>query len=550
MVISLMALLAVFLGAKSNELFSEDKFYKTCYMMEEIKEAIIGRPGHYCNGVQQFTGYVSDMGNLPNLYCFDDDKKFVQVTHRAESGKIEATEGDGGDSLLANTLKQEHRPQPMALWSKGIGDLPEWKYHEDAQLWAGWRGPYIDPPLSGVLRDAWGNPFLFVIGEVVGLKSEGRTYRCKETYVSTRENLGAPGTPDGDKYWEVIDEEEEMNFRTWQDLGTAIVKDTDGNVLEGNDIPESLQTKQEKFYAAGCLTVISLGADKEPGGEGLDKDISIVIDPTEYMGEVAGNVGNRPELFANKVCLYYPNYTEEGGDIEELCIPESGEMENNSQLLEYEDPFNPGDLYTGVNFRFGTATAMMNVDRGWACDCSTDNRPAEDCYCAEYEHMSYHCYIMDEYVAPDYPMCCQLRFYNSQHLLSEDPCICTRLANPHECSLRDDFNSCADVCVEGWCKEEVNCEALDETFAKYGMTIDSIICEPDEQDVCARWTCDEEIDGCDCTRLYESTEYDDPNWVKTDIPIGIRSIKADSGFYYMFSVSPGGNWIGTVRGEK
>ena len=76
--ISLMAFLAVYLGAKTAEMATEDKFYKTCYMMEEIKEAIIGREGLYCNGVRQFTGYVSDMGNLPNLYYYLDEDRFMQ----------------------------------------------------------------------------------------------------------------------------------------------------------------------------------------------------------------------------------------------------------------------------------------------------------------------------------------------------------------------------------------------------------------------------------------------------------------------------------------
>lgn len=545
-VISLMALLAVFLGAKTYELFTEDKFYKTCYMMEEIKEAIIGKPGHYCNGVQQFTGYVSDMGNLPNLYYLDEDRLMQKVT-RIEFGKIEAI-GEGSDGF-AGVLKQGLRPQPIALWSKNTGDLTEWKYHEQAQLWAGWRGPYIDPPPSGVLRDAWGNAFLFVIGEVVGHKSEEdekhRTYRCKKTYASTREKLGRPGTSDGYEYWEVIDEDDEMNFRTWQDLGTAIVKDTDGNELEDYNIPESLQTKQEKFYGAGCLTVISLGADKEPGGKGLDKDISIVIDPTEYMGEVAGNVGNRQELFADKVCLYCPNYTEEGGDIEELCIPESGEMENNSQsLLAYEDPFNPGDLHTGINFRFGTATAMT-ANTKWSCNC-TDG--GEGCSCAKYERMNYHCYIKNEDLAPDYPLC--KLFYEEDWgcdtLLSDDPCIC--IAYGSDLGYPE---ICADECVKAQCKEKVSCEELDSTAAKdWGMELESVTCEEVEYyDVCVEWICDEEMPDCDCTAVSVLSEYDDPNWIKVNVPIGIRSVKADEGSCYMFPVCPGGNWIGTVRGE-
>ena len=565
-VISLMALLAVYLGAKTGEVVGEDKFYKTCYMMEEIKEAIIGKPGHYCNGVRQFTGYISDMGNLPNLYYYDKKDKLMQKVTRIESGRIEAIEGEGPDGL-AEALKQGLRPQPKALWSKGIGDLPEWKYHEEAQLWAGWRGPYIDPPPSGVLRDAWGNKFLFVIGEVVGHKSEedekGRTYRCKKTYVSRCKQLGKPGTPDGNKYWEVIDEDEAMNFRTWLDLGTAIVKDTDGNELEDYDIPESLQTKQEKFYGAGCLTVISLGADNEPGGEGLDKDIQIVIDPTEYVGEVAGHVGNRQELFADKVCLYYPNYTEEGGDIEERCITESGKMQDNSQLLEYEDPFNkdqydnPTVVFTGINFRFGAAEAWQNVIE-YTCEGNCDLY-ASNCDCIEWEEdMNSPCVLWDcqsESWMKEVAGCCydfggMEACYPGLPLSSNDECILIYQPTQDFCNDPDfshgyTCSSTNEVCIHAMCLLDISDELYFECE-----------CAQHEERYCTEWECDHDIEdgasGCICSPNADLTSFlkdpDPKNTMKMNIPIGIRTVTADS-TYYTISVCPGGNWIGTVRGE-
>jgi len=411
--------------------------------------------------------------------------------------------------------------------------MPEWKYHEDAQLWAGWKGPYIEPPAGGALRDAWENNFLFVVGEVTG--HEGKTFRCKESYTSVAERPLGPGS----NKWEVINEDEAMNFRIWQDVGTE-------------DVPH--KTKEEKFYGASCLTIISLGKDGKPGGEGLDKDISIVIEPTEYMGEVAGNAGDRePDLLAEEVCLFYPNYTEDGGEgISELCILPL--MDNNSYLYKIELVNNvlvvTDRAFTGINFRFGTVPAMK-FEWKWSCSCAWGG---DGCYCAQYEHVSYHCYIKnedavikDEHGGGMYlPLCvCVYDNFKEQceHLLDQDPCFCQALGKH-----LDYPEECADCCVEAGCTREVACSGMD-----YWLEEPTITCEPCQDSICVKWICDEEIDGCDCDEEEILKEYDDPNWVKKNIPIGIRSIKAinktDAERYYMFSVCPGGNWIGTVRGE-
>ena len=499
--ISLMALIAVYLGAKTVEIAAEDKFYKTCYMMEEIKEAIIGRPGLYCNGVRQFTGYVSDMGNMPNLYYFDDDKKeFIQVTH-AESGEIEA-------AGLAEALLDRHRPQPPALWSKGFlveGGLPEWKYHEDAQLWAGWRGPYIDPPPSCALRDAWGNKFIFVVGEVVGY--EGKTYRCKTTFTSTKSNPVTPGSHP--VYWEVINDEEMMNFRVWKDM-----KDRAG--------------LEERFYN-DHLVIISLGADNKPGGEGLKKDISIVVAPEEYLGEVAGNAGYQGHPFATKITLFYPNFTEEGESVESIELS----IANDTEVSFIEDvPFDQG-----INFRFGAVQALKS-EKKWSCTgrttkpygCNDEAKNNLGCTCIEEGDgaacvKGFHCYSKSCYWRKLRDKC------GGNPLADDPPCACQKWGVPRY----------SDLCVDAIC-------SVDQCKVCRYCSCDCIGYEQ----VCHTWICKDEIGignrDCNCSEVNVSVEYDDPNWVQMNVPIGIRSIKADKN-YCMFSVCPGGNWIGTVRGE-
>jgi prepilin-type N-terminal cleavage/methylation domain-containing protein len=122
-VVSLMAFLAVYIGMQVEPTATEHEFYQTAYRMEEIKEAIIGRPNLYANGVRQFSGYVSDTGNLPDLFYTDDRGDAQQVT-RGTMGRTMALEGDAG---LAAALLRGYRPQPSALWAR-LGSLPEWRY--------------------------------------------------------------------------------------------------------------------------------------------------------------------------------------------------------------------------------------------------------------------------------------------------------------------------------------------------------------------------------------------------------------------------------------
>jgi hypothetical protein len=537
--------------------------------METIKEAVIGKRGQYCNGIEQFAGYLSDMGNLPDLYYYDDEQERLVKVTRAGTLGLEAVEGAGG---LTEALKQGYRPQPRTLWTKTEA-TPDWKYHEQSRMWAGWRGPYMELQGEGSLKDAWGNDFIFVIGEVVGHRNPneeiGSTFRCKQTYKaqldpedptdsSTPADQGRPGTVAGDDYWEVIWDGEEMNFRTWRDLGTASNADGSEHVFED----DRWQTKQEIFYGTGCLTVISLGADNAPGGEGLDQDIQIVIDPTEYTGEAAGHLGYRGQeetSLPREVCLYCPNFTAEGGMIEEHCL--KGLKDNSKRVLwessgtlyTAEDPYDSGDLYAGINFRFGAVPAYEVDLKGWSCTCDDGNG---DCTCVEWkeegECKTYRCqfpYAFD-------PRLCSTAYPLDQHAVCS---VCEQRAYDEDDDR--DWQGWEDNwgwilvyfgliplpsepwCVEAICSEEVKCDPG-------GMWWESITCECIEwEPICITWLCDEENPDCDCTQTWEKEVEEDPeNFEETAIPIGIRTLKAGA-VYYTVPISPGGNWVGTIRGK-
>jgi len=308
-------------------------------MMEEIKEAIIGKPGLYCNGIRQFTGYVSDMGVLPSLF----DR---------EGNKIEFIDENGNniidDNTLNDILQGKLIVQPKGLWTRDIdGDnLPEWQYYDNAKIWAGWRGPYIDPPPDGILKDAWGNPFVFIIGELV--THNGKTYRCVKSHDA---GLGRdidpnavaephePGTADGDQYWKELPVAINVPH-TWVRPGKD-VPDTYG-------YPHDLPYVTEPHYA-DALTVISYGKDGKPGGEGLNKDLVLTIYKQEWTGEVAGHVGYRGHPYVDVVTLHYPKE----GKIESASI----------EIVDNDHGY-------GINFRFGTACESDDPNCKIDCDYS------------------------------------------------------------------------------------------------------------------------------------------------------------------------------------
>ena len=292
-VLSLMASLALFLGYKINNLDKNDRFYKTCHRMEEIKEAVTGRPALYCNGIRQVTGYASDMGKLPGLYYVDEDVN-----------RVELHKGDDISQILENC---KYPPQPKALWTRDmnadrkneITDDALWKYHAGAGIWAGWKGPYFDYVSGETLKDAWGNPFVFMIGELV-TRGE-KTYRCINTHAAVWDAGN----------WEELSDRMQINAKVCN--------------FSNKDI----------FYD-DAMEIISYGKDGKPGGEKLDKDLVLTIYRQEWTGEVAGHVGYSGN-YVGEVTLYYPEYTE-------------GKNLVKSKNIKIRD--NDGGY--GVNFRFGT----------------------------------------------------------------------------------------------------------------------------------------------------------------------------------------------------
>ncbi|MEM7194798.1 MAG: prepilin-type N-terminal cleavage/methylation domain-containing protein [Pseudomonadota bacterium] len=114
----------------------QQRFDDTRRKIKTVKQAILGFPDRTINGAPQISGFVADVGRLPK--CLE------------ELLTIAPTVGcdpnfDGDNDILTNTPP----------------DAQTFAYDATSNLWAGWRGPYLDvvADLDGVrrFRDGWGN---------------------------------------------------------------------------------------------------------------------------------------------------------------------------------------------------------------------------------------------------------------------------------------------------------------------------------------------------------------------------------------------------------
>jgi hypothetical protein len=518
--LTLTVLVVVYLGTRLYDAAGgESAFDRTVHTMEEIREAILGRPG-YANGVRQFTGYVADMGNLPSLYTRTDGGA-VRVDYA--TADLESI----FDGTFATIV------QPVSLWTRDIDgdgrdDIPDnalWQYHADHSIWAGWKGPYIAPPAGGVLRDGWGKPLIFVNGELVNveIKDPGtpgqtitRTYRCTRTHQSRlsaqlTDLTRKPGTSAGSPYWQEISlsGNRHIDVYAWVAGGKDVYVGVGGT---GSAVYEDIPLNNEYYYH-DALAVISYGRDGEPGGDGMDKDLILNIYSQQYTGEVGGHAAFTDAHYTRHtatVTLHYPDFTEDGGRVKAEPIL----IENN-------------DAGYGINFRFGAALAVEPTD-DWICeDCDT-SPPEELCECdarddvckaaeCTVNHSAGWVYTKDMpagYRCLDEPRPWAWGYLCDEVWLPSIPMLGTGKPDP-----------------------KYDCECLLEATD------------------CIRWRCEEIPANTDCickTREdYGGSErmldvVHDPNSAELAVPIGIRSISTDSR-RYIVPVDEGMNWIGTVK---
>ena len=132
----------------------QECFTQTVFKMEEIKKALLGVHSKKVRLRQGFAGFISHMGGLPPLNA-DAQPEGLWKWEQAEDDN-----GWKGDFKIKNyDLSENGYKERYEPFGPGNGSADKnWTY-------MGWRGPYIDPPGDGMLRDGWGNPFIFKVSE-------------------------------------------------------------------------------------------------------------------------------------------------------------------------------------------------------------------------------------------------------------------------------------------------------------------------------------------------------------------------------------------------
>lgn len=122
-ILSSIALVTVSIVDSADE---QLRYEDTRARIELVKKGIIGDPSVTVNNQPLISGFVADIGRLP--------KSIPELIYR----------------------------EPF-----GIDPLPEWQFYPEVGLWAGWRGPYIEPLLEKdqndnpilTYRDGWDNRY-------------------------------------------------------------------------------------------------------------------------------------------------------------------------------------------------------------------------------------------------------------------------------------------------------------------------------------------------------------------------------------------------------
>ena len=177
-ILFMMGLFITLVSQASSDKVNDKNYERTIQSMQEIKKAILGTHSERVRGDIRFAGYVEDMGDLPKLingqprglwtrdiYNTPDNKE-DDLPKRNVYFKIDETNGG---------------KKKGGSWTKGI--------------YLGWNGPYLKPPAGGILKDGWGNPFIFkrignnfIIGSLGADGKQGGTGYDRDIVFTIREN--------------------------------------------------------------------------------------------------------------------------------------------------------------------------------------------------------------------------------------------------------------------------------------------------------------------------------------------------------------------------
>jgi prepilin-type N-terminal cleavage/methylation domain-containing protein len=137
-VLLLITLLASVAIRETNSLSFQVRYEQTQERLERIREAILGNPRQIINGQQAISGFVADMGRLPNNLRELVDQNYCTADRTIDETTSANAVADC-NSLAADAWKTQ----------------PSWQTDADTGLGFGWRGPYLNISGSVVDKDAF-----------------------------------------------------------------------------------------------------------------------------------------------------------------------------------------------------------------------------------------------------------------------------------------------------------------------------------------------------------------------------------------------------------
>lgn len=144
-VLLLMTLMASVAVRETSELGFQTRYELTKDRLDMVKQAILGNPRQIINGQQAVSGFVADMGRLPNSL-----RELLQ-----RSGDCSDDAGDVSQVECLNLATP-------GIWTDSAwNDNPVTRQHADSTLQYGWHGPYLNvsghPADNDAFSDGWGN---------------------------------------------------------------------------------------------------------------------------------------------------------------------------------------------------------------------------------------------------------------------------------------------------------------------------------------------------------------------------------------------------------
>ncbi|QPK61490.1 prepilin-type N-terminal cleavage/methylation domain-containing protein [Methylomonas sp. LL1] len=144
-VLLLITLIASVAVRETSELGFQVRYEQTKERLEMIKQAILGNPRQIVNGQQAISGFVADMGRLPNSL-----RELLQ-----RSGDCS---DDAGDVSQAACLGL---PTPGSWTASAWNNDPVSQLDDDTGMHYGWNGPYLsvanNPADDDAFSDGWGS---------------------------------------------------------------------------------------------------------------------------------------------------------------------------------------------------------------------------------------------------------------------------------------------------------------------------------------------------------------------------------------------------------